>query len=194
MRPKIGSHRRGLGLSLATRRAPARRHPRNTARSATPRGPASAARRPIACTRRRCVAAAIAAAQAARTPATTTTTSRTRLARRRGLPRRSPRPAQDQGARAALRPACRPWSPLQQAYGGRPLSATLAGDATTDQDGAGHARPSRSTRATARSASTSAGPASAWSAPCTSTPSPDDPSSSRWTPTPISPTATRRAA
>ena len=83
----------------------------------------------------------------------------------------------------------------QRAYGGRPLSATLAGvagDAATDQDGAGTAAFTLN-QGHGQVCYTSAGPPSPWSPRSTSTPSRMARSSSHWTPTPTSRTATPKA-
>jgi len=86
-----------------------------------------------------CVAAAIAAAKAARTAGdndddvanTTRATAACRV--------QSPPPRRTKTARAAYKACVSAVIAAQQAYGGRPLSATLAGDATTDADGTGTA-------------------------------------------------------
>jgi hypothetical protein len=89
-----------------------------------------------------CVAAAIAAAQAARTAGdnddVAANTSRATAACRE----QSPPPRKTKTKRAAFKACVSAAVAAQKAYGGRPLAATLAGvagDATTDQDGAGAA-------------------------------------------------------
>ncbi len=86
-----------------------------------------------------CVAAAVAAANAARTAGNNdddvANASRATAACRV----QSPPPRRTKTARAAYKACVSAVIAAQKAYGGRPLSATLAGDATTDTNGTGTA-------------------------------------------------------
>jgi hypothetical protein len=88
-----------------------------------------------------CVAAAIAAAQAARTAGDSDDGAANATRAAKACKAQAPL-RHGKGAAAALRACVTAAVDAQRAYGGRPLSATLAGvagDATTDQDGAGRA-------------------------------------------------------
>jgi hypothetical protein len=86
-----------------------------------------------------CVAAAVAAAKAARTAGDNdndaANTSRATAACRE----QSPPPRRTKVARASYHACVSAVIAAQEAYGGRPLAATIAGDATTDPDGTGTA-------------------------------------------------------
>jgi CHRD domain-containing protein len=86
-----------------------------------------------------CVAAAVAAAKAARTAGDNdddaANTSRAVAACRV----QSPPPRRTKIARASFHACVSAVAAVQKAYGGRPLAATLAGDAATDADGTGTA-------------------------------------------------------
>jgi hypothetical protein len=86
-----------------------------------------------------CVAAAVAATKAAQTSGDNdddvANTSRATAACRV----QSPPPRRTKVARASFRACVSAAIAAQKAYGGRPLSATLAGDAKTDPDGTGTA-------------------------------------------------------
>jgi hypothetical protein len=103
-----------------------------------------------------CVAASIAAVRAARTAGDndSAAANRTRAVAACGV--QFPAPRNTKVKRASFRACVAAAVSAEKAYGGRPLSATLAGDATSDMNGTARVR-SRSTRGMARSASTSPG-------------------------------------
>ena len=86
-----------------------------------------------------CMTAALAATQAARTAGDNDDDAANASRAAAACREQSPPPRRTKTARAAYRACVSAAVAAQKVYGGRPLAASLAGDATTDQDGAGTA-------------------------------------------------------
>jgi CHRD domain len=86
-----------------------------------------------------CVTAAVAAAKAARAAGDNDDDAADNARATAACREQSPPPRKTKLARASFHACVSAVIAAQKAYGGRPLAATLAGDATTDPDGAGTA-------------------------------------------------------
>jgi hypothetical protein len=89
--------------------------------------------------KRHCIAAAISASAAARTAGNNDNAAANRARAGTACRAEFPPPRRSKAKRTAFKACVAAAISAQKAYGGRPLSATLAGDPATDTDGAGTA-------------------------------------------------------